>query len=321
MKPVSGDLVTTANFAVVVRPVPTSGALVKMRGLAGETAQRLEGHARRAGWFPGRRRRGIRVGGARKDRAASSCPRSDRHGEVERETHTRSPSRVRREDEDPVSRVNCGCRSSNEIQAVHVARVARKQTASVGTDDPSRQHRQCGAERRVHMGKSRSRWQRQRKLLGFCEQAGNTEELDRARHLGIRDRGGLLSLSPLFPVRQCFLVILRRVHVEKTQAVGIEAADLVFIDPACANAVEEMDGSELAALELVLEKRQHAPSIHRMQWLKTLLPMRHDDVALRDARHEVQNEFGVQKGDVARGDEAEIRTGRLQAVADSSDGP
>ena len=36
MKPVSGDLVTTANFAVVVRLVPTSGALVKMRGLAGE---------------------------------------------------------------------------------------------------------------------------------------------------------------------------------------------------------------------------------------------------------------------------------------------
>jgi hypothetical protein len=36
MKPVSGDFVTTANFAVVVRPVPTSGALVKMSGLSGE---------------------------------------------------------------------------------------------------------------------------------------------------------------------------------------------------------------------------------------------------------------------------------------------
>ena len=32
----SGDLVTTANLAVVVRPVPTSGALVKIKGLAGE---------------------------------------------------------------------------------------------------------------------------------------------------------------------------------------------------------------------------------------------------------------------------------------------
>ena len=36
MKPVSGDLVTTPNLAVVVRPVPTSGALVKISGLAGE---------------------------------------------------------------------------------------------------------------------------------------------------------------------------------------------------------------------------------------------------------------------------------------------
>jgi hypothetical protein len=36
MKPVSGDLVTTANLAVVVRPVPTNGALVKISGLAGE---------------------------------------------------------------------------------------------------------------------------------------------------------------------------------------------------------------------------------------------------------------------------------------------
>ncbi len=36
MKPVSGDLVTTANLAVVVRPVPTSGALVKISGLAAE---------------------------------------------------------------------------------------------------------------------------------------------------------------------------------------------------------------------------------------------------------------------------------------------
>ena len=36
MKPVSGDLVTTAYLAVVVRPVPTRGALVKINGLAGE---------------------------------------------------------------------------------------------------------------------------------------------------------------------------------------------------------------------------------------------------------------------------------------------
>ena len=35
MNPVSGDFVTTANFAVVVRPVPTSGALAKISGLAG----------------------------------------------------------------------------------------------------------------------------------------------------------------------------------------------------------------------------------------------------------------------------------------------
>jgi hypothetical protein len=36
MNPVSGDFVTTANFAVVVRPVPTSGAVAKMRGLSGD---------------------------------------------------------------------------------------------------------------------------------------------------------------------------------------------------------------------------------------------------------------------------------------------
>jgi len=35
LKPVSGDFVTTANFAVAVRPVPTRGALVKISGLAG----------------------------------------------------------------------------------------------------------------------------------------------------------------------------------------------------------------------------------------------------------------------------------------------
>ena len=35
IKPVSGEVVTTANLAVVVRPVPTSGALVKISGLAG----------------------------------------------------------------------------------------------------------------------------------------------------------------------------------------------------------------------------------------------------------------------------------------------
>jgi hypothetical protein len=37
MNPVRGDFVTTANFAVVVRPVPTRGALVKMSGLAGDS--------------------------------------------------------------------------------------------------------------------------------------------------------------------------------------------------------------------------------------------------------------------------------------------
>ena len=36
MKPVSGDLVMTANLAVVVTPVPTRGALAKINGLAGE---------------------------------------------------------------------------------------------------------------------------------------------------------------------------------------------------------------------------------------------------------------------------------------------
>jgi hypothetical protein len=33
--PVNGDVVVTANFAVVVRPVSTSGALVKINGLSG----------------------------------------------------------------------------------------------------------------------------------------------------------------------------------------------------------------------------------------------------------------------------------------------
>jgi hypothetical protein len=37
MNPVSGDLVTTANFAVVVSPVPVSGALVKMRGFEADS--------------------------------------------------------------------------------------------------------------------------------------------------------------------------------------------------------------------------------------------------------------------------------------------
>ncbi len=37
MNPVSGDLVTTANFAVVVRPVPTRGADAKIRGLSGDS--------------------------------------------------------------------------------------------------------------------------------------------------------------------------------------------------------------------------------------------------------------------------------------------
>ena len=36
MNPVSGDFVTTANFAVVVRPVPTRGAHAKTRAFAGE---------------------------------------------------------------------------------------------------------------------------------------------------------------------------------------------------------------------------------------------------------------------------------------------
>src|SRR5262250_2587605 len=35
INPVSGDFVTTAYLAVVVRPVPTSGALAKISGFAG----------------------------------------------------------------------------------------------------------------------------------------------------------------------------------------------------------------------------------------------------------------------------------------------
>ena len=35
MKPVRGDLVTTAYLAVVVSPVPASGALAKINGFSG----------------------------------------------------------------------------------------------------------------------------------------------------------------------------------------------------------------------------------------------------------------------------------------------
>jgi hypothetical protein len=40
---VSGDFVTTANLAVVVSPVPTSGALVKISGFAGAKGSMPEG--------------------------------------------------------------------------------------------------------------------------------------------------------------------------------------------------------------------------------------------------------------------------------------
>ena len=37
MKPVSGDFVTTENFAVVVRPVPTRGAVANIKGFSGDS--------------------------------------------------------------------------------------------------------------------------------------------------------------------------------------------------------------------------------------------------------------------------------------------
>ena len=39
-KPVSGDFATTANFALVVSPVPTSGENAKTRGASGESGSK-----------------------------------------------------------------------------------------------------------------------------------------------------------------------------------------------------------------------------------------------------------------------------------------
>ncbi len=88
------------------------------------------------------------------------------------------------------------------------------------------------------------------------------------------------ALGELTPALQRLGVVLRRIHVEKARPFRIEAADLVFIDPAESNLVEEMDGPQLTARKLTREQREHASSIDRVQRLKAALPMGYDDVVL-----------------------------------------
>src|ERR1700738_2768344 len=119
MKPVRGDLVTTANFAVVVRLVPTSGALANINGFAGDSGSTLAGACSKRSVGP--RRMPPRYLRSRDSSKSSYALRP-----LVRSTRSTRPkkpctglaSRVRRENDEAVSRIDHGRRGPDENQSV-----------------------------------------------------------------------------------------------------------------------------------------------------------------------------------------------------------
>src|SRR6267142_4959231 len=119
----------------------------------------------------------------------------------------------------------------------------------------------------------------------------------------------MASASSYAPPLQCFGVVLRRVHVVEARAFRFEAADLVFVDPAESNLVEQIDGPQLPVRKLLSEKRRHAPSIDRVQRLKAPLPMRDDDVVLGKLIAKMSDEIDVQEHRIAGGHKGGVAAG------------
>jgi hypothetical protein len=89
------------------------------------------------------------------------------------------------------------------------------------------------------------------------------------------------------PAPQRLQVVLRRIHVEKARAFGVEATNLLSVDRSSSNAVEQIYRPQLAARELPFEKRQDAAPIDGAQRLIAVLPMGYDDVPLWNLRDKV----------------------------------
>ncbi len=142
-------------------------------------------------------------------------------------------------------------------------------------------------------------------VFGLRQQPGHAEKLDGARELrrAPADSKNALARSSAAKPR----VIVRRIHVEKAQTFGIEAADFVLVDLTGPNFIEEINRPQFAALELAFEQRQHAAAVHRVQRLKALLP---DRAPRRRDPRSVQTKCAisdaVEESDIARSDEARL---------------
>ncbi len=122
----------------------------------------------------------------------------------------------------------------------------------------------------------------------------------------------------LLPKLQRGVVVRWRIHVEKAQALGIEAADFIFVNFAGANFVVEKNRPQLAALELLVQKRCDAASVNSVQRLKAFLPERHDHIAVRDLRQEMRNQREIEKRRIAGGDETNFLGGGFEAVVNAA---
>ena len=192
----------------------------------------------------------------------------------------RSTSRVCGKNQNLVSRIDFGAWSANKVQAIDVAGIAAASRPSELTTRPTRTGNlsaraestcasvaPCGSD-------SASVW-----VLANMRATPNSSmetEIESSTEWG----GARLYGKSLhsIPARQSCLVVLRAVHVEKAQTLGIETADFVFVNFAGANLVYSEIGRSSPRSSCSSQKRRDAAPVSGMQRLKSLLPIGHDDI-------------------------------------------
>src|SRR5688500_9252532 len=198
MNPVSGDFVTTANFAVVVSGVPTSGAVAKISGLPAASGSTPRGAYSSSRLVPSptpprqaRRRSSSRARYTLRPEPRSTCSRRPQN------PSTVLAPRVRRHDRDDVAGADTGGAAAHELESVAAAGIPVREMRPVRRDDLAGEGRHFLDERRKGFRESGVRLQFERHLAGSTYETRDTEQLHRAGDHGAAvQRSSAAAYSP-----------------------------------------------------------------------------------------------------------------------------
>src|SRR5262245_6207758 len=171
----------------------------------------------------------------------------------------RSAPRVRGKNQNSVSGLDLGRRVTDEIQPVNVAGAATHELVFFRGDNPADQSRQFLCQLGEDIGESSLLRQRKINHFGLREHPSHAEKLycatDGFTVYPVRGR------TQLTPSLQGSLVIVGRIHIEKTQPFRIETADYVLVNLTGLNFIEKINGPQFAAVQLSFEQREYLGAV------------------------------------------------------------